>query len=212
MSKRLRAPRTKGVATVPMVMQMENMECGAASLAMVLAYYGKWVPLSSLRESCGISRDGVRMSAIAKSARLQGLEAKGYRYEPDEFFENMTFPCIVHWNFNHFVVVCGRRGSTVYINDPSCGKLKISMEEFDEAFTGLCIRFKPGEDFVPSGHQRSMFSYLKENLKDAKQTVAFVTMATLIGSLTSILLPAGSRVFMDRILSGRSRSWGGSRR
>ena len=147
------------------------------------------------------------MSTIAKSARLQGLEARGYRYEPEEFFENMTFPCVVHWNFNHFVVVCGRRGKTVYINDPSCGKVKVSMEEFDEAFTGLCIRFKPGEDFAPSGHQRSMFSYLRENLKDAKQTVAFVTLATLIGSLTSVLLPAGSRVFMDRILSGRSPDW-----
>ena len=123
MTRRVRSPKAKGVARVPMVMQMENMECGAASLAMVLAYYGKWVPLSALRESCGISRDGVKMSTIAKAARLQGLEAKGFRYEVDEFFENMTFPCIAHWNFNHFVVICGRRGKTVYINDPGSGKM-----------------------------------------------------------------------------------------
>ena len=190
-----------------MVMQMENMECGAASLAMVLAYYGKWVPLSTLRESCGISRDGVRMSTIAKTARTLGLEAQGYRYEPDEFFENMSFPCIVHWNFTHFVVVCGRRGRTVYLNDPACGKVRISMEEFDEAFTGLCIRFQPGKDFVPSGHQRSVFSYLRENLAEAKQTLAFVTLATLIVSMTALLLPAGSRVFLDRVLTGRSPGW-----
>ena len=207
MARRARSPKVKGVAKVPMVMQMENMECGAAALAMVLAYYGKWVPLSTLRETCGISRDGVRMSTIAKAARLQGLEAQGYRYEPDEFFRNMDFPCIAHWDFNHFVVICGRRGKTVYINDPGSGKVKISMEEFDKAFTGLCIRLRPGDGFRPSGHQRSIFSYLRGNLVDAKQTLAFVTLATLIVSLTSLLLPAGSRVFLDRVLTGRSPGW-----
>ena len=207
MARRARSPKEKGVAKVPMVMQMENMECGAAALAMVLAYYGKWVPLSTLRETCGISRDGVRMSTIAKTARLQGLEAKGYRYEPDEFFENMSFPCIAHWDFNHFVVICGRRGKTVYVNDPGSGKIRISMEEFNKSFTGLCISFAPGDGFRPSGHQRSIFSYLRENLSDAKQTLVFVTLATLIVSLTVLLLPAGSRVFLDRVLTGRSPGW-----
>ena len=207
MARRARSPKVKGVAKVPMVMQMENMECGAAALAMVLAYYGKWVPLSMLREACGISRDGVRMSTIAKAARLQGLEAQGYRYDPDLFFKNMDFPCIVHWNFNHFVVICGRRGKTVYINDPGSGKMKISMEEFDKAFTGLCIRLRPGTGFRPNGHQRSIFSYLRGNLADAKQTLVFVTLAALIVSLTSLLLPAGSRVFLDRVLTGRSPGW-----
>ena len=203
----MKAPITKGVVKVPVVMQMENMECGAAALAMVLAYYGKWIPLSTLRETCAISRDGVRMSAIAKAARVLGLEATGYRYEVDEFFEKATFPCIVHWNFNHFVVVCGRRGNTVTINDPGCGRVKISLQEFDDAFTGLCICFQPGADFQPSGHPRSMLSYLRENLAGARETVLFVTLAALIVSLTSVLLPAGSRVFLDRILSGRSPGW-----
>ena len=203
----MKAPITKGVVKVPVVMQMENMECGAAALAMVLAYYGKWIPLSTLRETCAISRDGVRMSSIAKAARVLGLEATGYRYEVDEFFEKATFPCIVYWNFNHFVVVCGRRGNTVTINDPGCGRVKISLQEFDDAFTGLCICFQPGADFQPSGHPRSMLSYLRENLAGARETVLFVTLAALIVSLTSVLLPAGSRVFLDRILSGRSPGW-----
>ncbi len=203
----MKAPITKGVVKVPVVMQMENMECGAAALAMVLAYYGKWIPLSTLRETCAISRDGVRMSSIAKAARALGLEATGYRYEVDEFFEKATFPCIVHWNFNHFVVACGRRGNTVTINDPASGRVKISLQEFDDAFTGLCICFQPGADFQPSGHPRSMLSYLRENLAGARETVLFVTLATLIVSLTSVLLPAGSRVFLDRILSGRSPGW-----
>ena len=207
MKKKIRAPKSGGVAGVPVVMQMENMECGAASLAMVLAYYGKWVPLSQLRKLCGVSRDGAKMSAIAKSARMLGLNAKGYRYEVDEFFKKTTYPCIVHWRFTHFVVVCGRRGNTVYINDPGSGSEKITLQEFDEAYTGLCLRFSPGEDFEPTGRPRSMASYLKENLKEAKSTVFFVAAASLIVSLTGLLLPAASRVFLDRVLSGTNPGW-----
>ena len=207
MKNRVRSPVTRGVAKVPVCMQMESMECGAAALAMVLAYYGKWVPLSRLRKLCGISRDGAKMSTIAKTARMMGLNAQGYRYETEEFFKETDYPCVVHWRFTHFVVVCGRRGNTVFINDPACGSMKISLQDFDDAFTGLCIRFSPGEDFEPSGKQRSMASYLKENLKEAKSTAAFVAAASMITALTGLLLPAGQRVFLDRILSGRDPAW-----
>ena len=167
MGRTISSPKTKGVVRVPVVMQMEAMECGAACLAMVLAYYGKWVPLSQLRKLCGISRDGAKLSTVAKTARMMGMNAQGYRYETEEFFENASYPCIVHWRFTHFVVVCGRRGSTVYINDPGSGSEKITLEEFDEAFTGICLQLSPGEDFEPSGRPRSMASYLRENLKEA---------------------------------------------
>ena len=96
MKQGIKSPKNKEVASVPVIMQMENMECGSACLAMILAYYGKWIPLSKLRERCGISRDGVKMSTIAKTARSLGLKAQGYRYEPEEFFKNATFPCVVH--------------------------------------------------------------------------------------------------------------------
>ena len=207
MGKRIPAPVTKGVAKVPIVMQMEAMECGAACLAMVLAYYGKWIPLSQLRKLCGISRDGAKLSTVAKTARSLGLNAQGYRYDTQDFLQKADFPCIVHWHFTHFVVVCGHRGRSVYINDPACGSEKISLEEFDEGFTGLCLQFSPGEAFEPSGRQRSMASYLKENLKEAKPTVAFVAAASLIAALVNLLLPAFSRVFLDRILSGQDPHW-----
>lgn len=207
MGKRIPAPVTKGVAKVPVVMQMEAMECGAACLAMVLAYYGKWIPLSQLRKLCGISRDGVRLSTVAKTARTLGLDAQGYRYDPEDFLERASFPCIVHWHFTHFVVVCGHRGRSVYINDPASGSEKISLEEFDEGFTGICLQFSPGEAFEPSGRQRSMASYLRENLKEAKPTVAFVAAASLLAALVNLLLPAFSRVFLDRILSGQDPHW-----
>ena len=207
MNKRLPSPKKHGVAKVPVIMQMENMECGAACLAMILAYYRKWIPLSTLRDTCGVSRDGVKMSSIARAARTMGLESQGYRYEIDEFFREATFPCVVHWHFTHFVVVCGRRGKYVYLNDPSGGNIRISLEEFDEAFTGVCICFAPGENFEPSGKNRSMFSYLKANLKGAGSTVAFVAVSTLIVSLCALLLPFSSRVFIDRILTDKDPVW-----
>ena len=206
-SVKIPSPKRKGVAKVPVIMQMEAMECGAACLAMVLAYYGKWLPLSRLRNLCGISRDGVRLSTVARTARKLGLNAQGYRYEPKDFFEKADFPCIVHWRFTHFVVVCGKRGNTVYINDPAGGSEKITMEEFDEAFTGVCLCFSAGEEFEPSGRPRSMMSYLRENLKDAGSTIAFVALASLLVGLINLILPAFSRVFIDRVLSGEDPEW-----
>ena len=140
-------PVEKGVAKVPFIMQMEALECGAASLAMVLAYYRKWVPLEQVRRDCGVSRDGSNGRSILLVARSYGLVAKGYRFEPDYLRDNGMFPCIVHWEFNHFVVVNGFKKGRVYLNDPARGTYTVPMEEFDEKFTGLCMMFEPSEDF-----------------------------------------------------------------
>ena len=105
--KKLKKPVEKGYAKVPVVMQLEALECGAASLCMVLAYYGKWVPLEQVRADCGVSRDGSKASNVLKAARGYGLNAHGYRYEPEKLKENGRFPCIIHWNFNQFVVLDG---------------------------------------------------------------------------------------------------------
>lgn len=117
--KKVKQPITKGVAKVPVVMQMEALECGAASLAMILAYYGKWIPLEQVRFDCGVSRDGSSAKNVLKAARSYGLTAKGYRYEPEDLKKTGRFPCIIHWNFNHFVVLDGFRGNKAVINDPA---------------------------------------------------------------------------------------------
>ena len=131
-------PKTSGVVKVPVVMQMEALECGAASLTMILAYMGKWLPLEQVRADCGVSRDGSNAKNILKAARSYGLEAKGYRYEPEQLREEGGFPCIIHWNFCHFVVLCGFKGNQAVVNDPARGTVLMSMEEFDEGFTGIC--------------------------------------------------------------------------
>lgn len=188
-------------------MQMEALECGAASLAMVLAYYGKWVPLEQVRVDCGVSRDGSNARNILRAARSYGLVAKGYRYEPEALRKEGKFPCIIHWNFNHFVVLNGFRGKKAVLNDPAKGTYTVSMRTFDEAFTGICLLFAPGEDFCPGGKPQSMISYAKKRLVGAGSAIAFVTLTTVISSLLGVITPAFSRIFLDRLLTQENPGW-----
>lgn len=204
---KIKRPLTKGVAKVPVVMQMEALECGAASLAMVCAYYNKWIPLEQIRVDCGVSRDGANAKNLLVAARSYGFTAKGYRYEPDDLKKNGKFPCIIHWNFNHFVVLDGFKGKKAVINDPAKGNYTVSMETFDKSFTGICLMFEPSESFVPSGKRKSVFSFAVKRLSGAKVAVAFVVFTTLISALIGVITPAFSRIFMDRLLTHESPDW-----
>lgn len=196
-----------GVAKVPVVMQMEALECGAASLTMILAYYGKWIPLEQVRADCGVSRDGSNAKNVLRAARSYGLKAQGYRYEPEDLKRDGTFPCIIHWNFNHFVVLNGFKKNKAYLNDPAKGNYAVSMTDFDEAFTGICLMFEPSQAFRPDGRQKSMLSFARKRLKGAGSAVAFVVLTTLITSLLGIINPVFSRIFLDRLLTGHNPSW-----
>lgn len=207
MKRKNTAPLTKGVAKVPVIMQMEALECGAASLTMILAYYGKWVPLEQIRADCGVSRDGSNARNVLKAARSYGLIAKGYRYEPESLKKNGKFPCIIHWNFNHFLVLDGFRGDKVYLNDPAKGNYAVSMETFDKSFTGICLMFEPGETFEPSGKPRSVMAFARKRLAGAGTAVAFVALTAVISSLLGVISPAFSRIFLDRLLTGRNPQW-----
>lgn len=195
------------VAKVPVIMQMEALECGAASLAMILAYYNKWIPLEQVRADCGVSRDGSNAKNVLIAARSYGLVAKGYRYEPEKLKEVGKFPCIIHWNFNHFVVLNGFKKNKAYINDPAKGNCTVSMEEFDKSFTGICLIFEPGETFIPSGKRKSMISFAGKRLKGASTAVVFVVLTTIITSLIGMINPVFSRIFLDRLLTGKNPDW-----
>nr|AIF26655.1 putative ABC-transporter permease [uncultured bacterium fosmid pJB77G10] len=201
-------PKTRGVARVPVVMQLEQLECGAACLAMVLAYYKKWIPLEQLRTDCGVSRDGSKAGNLLRAARAHGLNAKGYKYEPNSLRTKATFPCIVHWNFNHFVVLDGIRGNKVYINDPAKGPYTVSWETFDESYTGICLMFEPGEDFVPSGKQKSVFAFVKKRLSGLLAPLVLTLITSMISSTISLFTLGFNRVFYDRLLSGKNPEWG----
>ncbi|MCD8154562.1 MAG: NHLP family bacteriocin export ABC transporter peptidase/permease/ATPase subunit [Clostridiales bacterium] len=200
-------PVTKGVAKVPVVMQMEALECGAASLAMVLAYYGKWIPLEQARLDCGVSRDGSNARNVLKAARSYGLNAKGYRYEPEYLKTNGKFPCIIHWNFNHFVVLDGFKGDKAVLNDPAKGTYSVSMETFDQSFTGICLMFEPSETFEPGGRPKSVLRFARNRLEGTGGAIVFVVLTTVISSLIGIIRPGFSRIFLDRLLTGENPGW-----
>ena len=206
-ANKIKTTITKGVAKVPVIMQMEVLECGAASLAMILAYFGKWIPLEQVREDCGVSRDGSNAKNVLKAARSYGLIAKGYRYEPEDLKKNGKFPCIIHWNFNHFVVLNGFKGDKAVLNDPARGTYTVSKETFDRSFTGVCLMFEPSEEFRPGGKPKSMVAFAKKRLSGAGSAIAFVTLTTVISSLLGIIYPAFSRVFLDRLLTQKNPEW-----
>jgi ABC-type bacteriocin/lantibiotic exporter with double-glycine peptidase domain len=105
----------------PTILQMEAAECGAASLAMIFAFYGLWIPLEQIRVACGVSRDGSKASNILRAARRFGFTGNGYRKEPASL-NDLVMPCIIHWNLNHFVVLEGINGQRAQINDPAFGR------------------------------------------------------------------------------------------
>ncbi|MBQ3044930.1 MAG: NHLP family bacteriocin export ABC transporter peptidase/permease/ATPase subunit [Clostridia bacterium] len=205
--KQIKQPVTTGTAKVPVIMQMESLECGAASLAMILAYYEKWIPLEQVRADCGISRDGSNAKNIIRAARSYGLTAKGYRYEPEVLKKNGKFPCIIHWNFNHFLVLNGFKKGKAILNDPAKGTYSVSAEEFDKSFTGICLMFEPSENFEPSGKPDSVFEFARKRLRGAGVAVAFTIITAVIASLIGIIQPAFSRIFIDRLLTGKNPDW-----
>lgn len=207
MATRLKKPLQHGIAKVPVVMQMEALECGAASLCMILAYYGRWEPLTQLREDLGVSRNGSTAMNILNAAKLYGLKAKGYRYGVESLREKGTFPCIIHWNFCHFLVLDGFRGNKAYLNDPAGGSYTVSMEQFDEGYTGICLFFEPDEEFQPGGRQTSILAFAKERLKGSMSAILFTVFTTVLLSLVGIFGPVFSIVFVDSILGSGYKQW-----
>ncbi len=191
---------------VPSILQMEAVECGAASLAMVLACFKKYISLEELRYNCGVTRDGVKASNIIKAARRYGFEAKGFRKEPEHLRE-MSMPAIIHWNFNHFVVLEGFCKDKVFINDPASGPKVISEEEFDLSFTGVVLTFQPGTEFKPSGQKDSFFASLRSWLRGSKTALIYLVIVGLLMVIPGLLIPAFSKIFIDDILLGGKADW-----
>ena len=200
-------PVEKGVVRVPVVMQMEALECGAASLTMIMHYYRKFIPLEQARVDCGVSMNGANARDIMIAARSYGMKADAWRVEPEDLLEEGPFPCIIHWGFNHFVVLCGFKGRRAVLNDPARGRVTVEWEEFDREFTGVCITFEPDEGFEPAGKPKSILSYARERLKGSGSLVAFVVLTTTISSLLGVISPAFSRTFIDRLLTGQNPDW-----
>ena len=210
MAKQIKHPITKGHVKVPVIMQMEALECGAASLAMILAYYGLWIPLEQLRKECGVSRDGSNMKSMFQVARKYKLQPKAFRCNTENLREKGTFPAVVFWEYNHFIVVNGFIGNDyVSVNDPARGRVKMPLAEFEKSYSGICMLFTPADDFTPGGQQASILQFAMQRLKGTLPMFMMLTLTTLIAAITSMLLPAFSRFFVDRLLTQSSVMWAG---
>lgn len=197
--------RRKHVKT-PSILQMEAVECGAASLAMVLAYYGLWVPLEQLRQDCGIGRDGSKALNIVKAARNYHMKASGFRWKA-ESLRDKPWPAILHWEFNHFVVLEGIEGDKVYLNDPAAGHRTIDFQKFCYSYTGIALHMEPDAAFKPGGKKYNIRRVLGQKLLADRKATLFISILSLCMVVPGLAIPAISETFLDDVITMRHADW-----
>ncbi len=198
----------------PTVFQMEATECGAASLSMIFAYFGKFLPLEQMRIETGVSRDGCNAGNIMRAAKRFGLACRGFRKEPEGLRE-LEMPCLIHWNFNHFVVLEGfkrqgfgsRAREYVFINDPAVGRRKLTPEEFDECFTGVVLTFKLTEAFEKEKKVNTSWGMLRDRLRGQYGILFKLFYVGLLMVFPGLVLPVLSQMFIDDILTAGYTDW-----
>ena len=199
--------KNKAYVKTPTVFQMESTECGAAALSMILAYYGKELTLEQLRVETGVSRDGSRASNMVKAAEKLGLNAKGFRYSLKKLTDTAKVPCIIHWQFNHFVVFEGKKGKYYYINDPSSGRVKLTLDELDDGYTGITLQFSKKEDFKKEKKKRSLIDFSRERLKGQGMSIISLVVTGMFLVVPGIMMPVFAQVFIDEIIIDHTTVW-----
>ncbi|MEM9557806.1 MAG: NHLP family bacteriocin export ABC transporter peptidase/permease/ATPase subunit [Acidobacteriota bacterium] len=194
------APPPDRHVDLPTLIQMENVECGAAALGIVLQHFGRVVPLEVLREDCGVSRDGTKAVHMVEAARRYDLEASGRRYSKIESLYELDYPAILFWNRNHWVVLGGFKKGKALLSDPARGPRAVSLEELDLAYSGVVLTFTPGESFEPGGQKRSLVAAIWRRISSSRVPLAFIVLCGLALVLPGLLAPAFSKIFVDEYL------------
>jgi len=203
---RIAGPARHRRVRTPTILQMEAVECGAAALGIMLAYFGRRVSLEELRISCGVSRDGSKASNIVRAARQYGLVAKGMRLEPATVL-NGPFPRVVFWSFNHFLVVEGASDDRIWLNDPATGPRTVTPSEFDEGYTGVALQLEPGPDFATGGSTPSTLVRLARYVSRSHTALGFMLAVSLLMVVPGVMIPGLTQVFVDRYLVRGSEDW-----
>ncbi len=190
--------------TTPLFLQMHVTECGAACLGSVLAYFGRWVPLSELRERCEVSRDGSTAAGILRAARHYGLKSTGRMVPHDQLHQ---LPAILFWEFHHFLILEGFEGDYAYLNDPSSGRRKVSMEDLSKNYSGIVLEFERTPGFQPGGTRPSILQRIPEWLEGAWGAFTYTLSCGLMLAVLALVAPALLGVFVDEVL-GKGESWG----
>ena len=199
-------PERRQRVRTPTLLQSDQTECGAVSLGIVLAFFGRWVPIEELRAASAVTRDGSNGADLLQAARKFGLEARGWRREPHQL-QAMRMPLILFWEFSHFLVLEGHARGRYYVNDPASGRRTVDEDEFDEAFTGVAVSFEPGADFERGGRRPGIVRRLWPWLQGARSSLAFALACGLLLSFTALAVPLLLGVFVDYVLNGREPSW-----
>ncbi len=192
----------------PVILQLEATECGAASLGIVLAYLGKWVPLQDLREACCVGRDGANAADILRAARRYGLQPSAWRREINQL-RAMKMPLILFWEFRHFVVLEGIGRGRFFINDPAVGRRTIGEDEFDRCFTGVTLELPPGESFEPGGAHPGILKQFWPWLRSVRPALAFAILCGLLLVIPGLALPILLAVFVDHVVGDAQEGWAG---
>ncbi len=190
--------------SLPALTQMAATECGAASLAMILSYYGYHITISEVSTQCGVGRDGLSASSIVKAARQYGLNARAISVHEIDRFEDLDLPAIIHWQFNHFMVVERWTPNQVTVADPAAGRKKLTRDEFDKGFTGIVILLEPGEHFSKKRQGNSsralLLEYLQNGLRLAPGATLQILLASLIMLLFGLIMPGTTAIVINSIV------------
>ena len=195
---------------VPTILQMEATECGAACLAMILAHYGLWVPLEKLRQECGVNRDGSKASCVIRAARNRHCKANGYRWTCDYLLEHISdkpFPLIIHWEFNHFVVLEGIKDGVAYLNDPAIGQRTVEWDDFITSYTGISLKIVPDDNFKKEGKRYNIFKEVLKKLFLDKWAALFIILLELFAIIPGLASPVFNQIFMDEIITRKHPEW-----
>tara|TARA_B100000579_G_C22835924_1_gene858739 strand:+ start:225 stop:2447 length:2223 start_codon:yes stop_codon:yes gene_type:complete len=190
----------------PTVLQMENTECGAASLSIILQHYGKYVPLTQLRELCGVSRDGSDAANLLLAGKKLDLKGNGYKKSLGAL-RKMKLPVILFWEFNHFLILEGFVGDRIMLNDPAVGPRSVSEEEFQTSYTGITIRFEPDESFEPGGTRPSVWPIVIRRMVTERLGVLFALSTGLLLILPQLIMPIYAQIYLDEVISNQLDQW-----
>jgi ATP-binding cassette subfamily C protein len=196
-------PFRRRVRYVP---QIEVTECGAASLAMVLGYHGHHAPLAELRQACGVSRSGADALAIVRAARRYGLEAQGARIELDQL-DQLPLPAILHWDFDHFLVLERLTATRAFLVDPASGRRAMGRLELGRHFTGIALVLRPTPALAPRRRTRPSLARYREIFRESLPSLAQVLLASLGLQLVGLLFPVATQILLDAIIVPRQRAW-----
>lgn len=205
--KQKQKPASIGYHRTPVVFQMEVSECGAASLSMIMQYYGKYVAMEELRVETGVSRNGCNAKNIAKAGEHYGMKVDAYARSLDRMLQKNTPPCMLHWNYSHFVVFEGKIGRKYRINDPQLGHRTLSREEMENGYSGTVLQFTPTENFKKSSSKRTLIGFMIDRLKGQKSSLAAIFLLGLALILPGVLTSVFSQIFADDIIIDSRYEW-----